>query len=176
MFEAHQQIHKFSILKNIMQINHIIRIWASSDKLSYGRLIRFSNCICRCHMRDKVKISKLDDNPNKLYLTRMNNPKCANFKWWTLKRDTLIVGSFCFFIDSRIINIIDNTKEVKSIVKKLQKFGHFEGAVNTIMYYNIVLLAVNDIMLCICNSCPRKKKCLYILQILQHFAAVSSMY
>lgn len=51
-------------------------------------------------------------------------------------------------IYSYIINIIDtNAKEVKCIVKKLQKSGHFESAVETIMFCNVVLLAVNVMIL-----------------------------
>lgn len=50
-------------------------------------------------------------------------------------------------IYSYIITIIDtNAKEVKCIVKKLQKSGHFESAVKTIIFCNVVLLAV-DVMI-----------------------------
>ena len=48
-------------------------------------------------------------------------------------------------IYSYIINIIDtNAKEVKCIVKKVQII--FESAVKTIMFCNVVLLAV-DVMI-----------------------------
>ncbi|KAK9192391.1 hypothetical protein WN944_003081 [Citrus x changshan-huyou] len=38
-----------------------------------GNLIRFANKICKCNRRASVKISKSDDNPNKLYYCCMDS-------------------------------------------------------------------------------------------------------
>lgn len=51
-------------------------------------------------------------------------------------------------VDSHGISIIDNNvKEVKSIVKKLQKSGSFDGAMKKLISCNAVLLAMNVMIL-----------------------------
>ena len=123
-----------------------------------GRLIRFPNRICRCQTRAEVKISESDDNPHKLYYTCMNKPKCGYFKWWVPDRTdfnngAVLEGNAAAMVDSHVINTIDiNVKEVKSIVKKLMKPGHYKDVLKTMMYCNVVLLAVNAMMLRMHNA------------------------
>lgn len=90
-----------------------------------GRLISFSNRICRCQIKAKAKILESADNPHMLYYMCMNRPKYGYFKWWVLERTdfnsaAIFIGNMAGMVDSHVMNMIDsNVKKVKSIVKKL---------------------------------------------------------
>lgn len=64
-------------------------------------------------MRAKVKISKLYDNPHKLYYTCINKLEYGYFKQWIPKKkndfnnEVIFEKNMTSMVDSHVINIID---------------------------------------------------------------------
>ncbi|KAL9448688.1 hypothetical protein AB3S75_016059 [Citrus x aurantiifolia] len=118
-----------------------------------GKLIRFSNRICKCRMRAEVKIFESDNNPHKLYYKCMNKTNCGYFKWWVPERNDFNNGAF---FEGNMIAVVNvdalhaieaNVNEVKTLVKKLQKSRFGERAVKMMMYLNLTFFILNLLML-----------------------------
>ena len=57
-------------------------------------------------------------------------------------------GNLSVIVDCDTLNAIEsNVKEVKTIVKELQKSGFGEGVVKMMMYLNLVMFVLNLMML-----------------------------
>lgn len=104
-------------------------------------------------MRAEVMISESDDNPHKLYYKCPNKSSCGYFKWWVSEKDdfnnrAVFEGNLGAIVDCDTLNTIEsNVKEVKTIVKKLQKSGFKEIAMKMMMYLNLAMFVLNFVML-----------------------------
>ena len=98
-------------------------------------------------------ISESDENAHKLYYRCPNRTTCGYFKWWVPARDdfnngAVFEGNLSAIVDYDTLNAIEsNVKEVKTIMKKLQRSGFGEGVVKMMMYLNLVMFVLNLIML-----------------------------
>lgn len=117
-----------------------------------GKLIRFSNKICKCYMRADLKISESDDNPHMLYYRCAKKNGCGYFKWWAPNRDDFNNGALfegcvstdvCYAVLSRIEN---DVKTMKTIVEKSRKSTKVATVAKVMVVFNVLFFLFNVVM------------------------------
>lgn len=104
-------------------------------------------------MRAEVMIFESYENPHKFHYRCPNRTISGYFKWWVPKRDDfnngdVFEGNLGAIMDCDTLNDIEsNVKEVKTIVKKLQKLGFCKGVVKMMMYLNLAMFVLNLMVL-----------------------------